>query len=83
MDIWQQLAESDAVRRQQVAFACATGLPLTFLPATEVATPVPSAFCVDGCLAARGSQICQRSLLAAEHNASHTGCSTQFDCPTG
>ena len=84
MDIWQQLAESDAVRRQQVAFGCATGLPLTLLPASETAkAPVPSAFCVDGCLGARGSQLCQRSLLSAEHNASRTGCSTQFDCPTG
>ena len=81
MDIWQQLAESDAVRRQQVAFGCATGLPLALLPATEVASPVPSAFCVDGCLGARGSQICQRSLLAAEHNASHAGCSTQLTAP--
>jgi AraC-like DNA-binding protein len=84
MDIWQQLTESDAVRRQQVAFGCATGLPLTFLPASEAAkTPAPSAFCVDGCLGARYSQLCQGTLLAAEHNASHSGCSTQFDCPTG
>jgi AraC-like DNA-binding protein len=83
MDIWQQLAESDAVRRQQVAFGCATGLPLTLLPASEVATPVPSAFRVDGCLGARCSHLCQGTLLAAEHNASHTGRSTQFDCPTG
>jgi AraC-like DNA-binding protein len=84
MDTWQQLAESDVVRRQQVAFSCATGLPLTLLPASEVANgPVPSAFCVDGCLGAHGSQLCQGLLLAAERNASHSGCSTQFDCPTG
>jgi AraC-like DNA-binding protein len=84
MDIWQQLAESEAVRRQQVAFSCATGLPLSLLPASDHASaPVPSALCVDGCLGARGSQLCQRSLLSAEHNASHTGCTTQFDCPTG
>jgi AraC-like DNA-binding protein len=84
MNIWQLLTESDAVRRQQIAFGCATGLPLTLLPSSEVArAPVPSAFCVDGCLGARGSQLCQRTLLSAEHNASHTGCSTQFDCPTG
>jgi AraC-like DNA-binding protein len=84
MDIWQQLAESDAVRRQQVAFGCATGLPLTLLPASEGAnTPVPSAFRVDGCLGARCNHLCQGTLLAAEHNASHTGHSTQFHCPTG
>ena len=84
MDIWQQLTESDAVRRQQVAFGCATGLPLTLLPASEVAkAPVPSAFCVDGCLGARCGQLCQGSLLSAEHDASHTGHSTQFHCPTG
>jgi len=72
------------VRRQQVAFGCATGLPLLLLPASDTPkAPVPSAFCVDGCLGARGSQLCQRSLLSAEHDASHTGCSTQFDCPTG
>ena len=84
MDIWQQLAESDAVRRQQVAFGCATGLPLTLLPASDGANaPVPSAFCVDGCLGARCSHLCQGSLLSAEHNASRTGHSTQFRCPTG
>lgn len=84
MDIWQQLTESDAVRRQQVAFGCATGLPLTLLPASEAAmASVPSAFRVDGCLGARCNQLCQGTLLAAEHNASHKGCSTHFDCPTG
>jgi AraC-like DNA-binding protein len=84
MDIWQQLAESDAVRRQQVAFACATSLPLTLLPATEAAgAPVPSALCVNGCLGARGCQLCQCSLLSAEHDASRTGRWTQFDCPAG
>lgn len=84
MDIWQQLAESDSVRRQQVAFGCATGLPLTLLPANETPqTSSPSALCVDGCLGARGNQFCQRSVLAAEQNASHTGCSTQFVCPAG
>src|ERR1051326_5113855 len=84
MNIWRQLAESDAVRRQQVAFGCATGLPLTLLPAHEgVNTPAPSAFCVDGCLGGRCNSLCQASLLTAEHNASHTGHSTQFRCPTG
>jgi AraC-like DNA-binding protein len=84
MDVWQQLTESEAVRRQQVAFACATGLPLTFLPATEAASaPVPSAFCVDGCVGARGNQLCQCSLLSAERNASNTAHSTQFNCPIG
>ena len=66
MDIWQQLTESDVVRRQQVAFGCATGLPLTLLPASEVPNaPMPAAFCVDGCLGARCSQLCQGSVLAA------------------
>ena len=85
MDIWQQLTESDAVRRQQIAFGCATGLPLTFLPASEAAraSAVPSAFRVDGCLGAPCNQLCQGTLLAAEHNASHSGCSAQFECPTG
>src|ERR1035438_1164047 len=84
MDIWQLLTESDAVRRQQVAFGCATGLPLTLLPASEAArAPVPSAFCVDGCLGAHCGQLCQGSLLSAEHTASHASHSTQFDCPTG
>jgi AraC-like DNA-binding protein len=84
MDIWQQLAESDAVRRQQVAFGCATGLPLTLLPASEIAQPpARSAFCVDGCLGARCGQLCQGDLRCAEQNATHTGHSTQFHCPTG
>jgi AraC-like DNA-binding protein len=84
MDIWKQLTESDAVRRQQVAFGCATALPLAFLPATEDSkTALPSAFRVDGCVGSPCSRLCQGTLLAAERNASHNGCSTQFDCPTG
>lgn len=84
MDIWQQLAESDAVRRQQVAFGCATGLPLTLLPASETPkTPVPSEFRVTGCVGARCGHLCQASLLATEREASQTGRPTQFSCPTG
>jgi len=84
MDIWHQLTTSEAVRRQQVAFACATGLPLTFLPASEGAdTPVPSAFCVDGCVGPRGSRLCQCTLQSAEQSASQKCESTQFECPIG
>ncbi|HVM60009.1 MAG TPA: helix-turn-helix domain-containing protein [Verrucomicrobiae bacterium] len=84
MDIWKQLTESDAVRRQQVAFACATGLPLTLLPATDGATaPVPSAFCVNGCVGPQGSKVCQCSLVTAEHNAARTSRANQFNCPIG
>jgi AraC-like DNA-binding protein len=84
MDIWQQLTESDAVRRQQVAFGCATGLPLTLLPASEATgAPVSPALCVDGCLGARCGRLCQGELRSAEDNASHTSHPTQFHCPTG
>ena len=31
---WLKLIESATIRKQQVAFTCATGLPLTLLPAT-------------------------------------------------
>jgi AraC-like DNA-binding protein len=84
MDIWQQLAESESVRRLQVAFAGATGLPLTLLPASEeVGGPLPSAFCVEGCMGLRSGQLCQGMLLNAERDASRACRAIQFCCPTG
>ncbi|MGA2603774.1 MAG: helix-turn-helix domain-containing protein [Verrucomicrobiia bacterium] len=84
MDIWQQLAESEAVRRLQVAFGCATGLPLTLLPASEEAGgPMPAAFCVEGCMGSRSGHLCQGMLLTAERNASRACSAIQFCCPTG
>ncbi|HTS17813.1 MAG TPA: helix-turn-helix domain-containing protein [Verrucomicrobiae bacterium] len=84
MDIWQKLTESDAVRRQQLAFGYATGLPVTLLPATQDSkSHVPPAFCVDGCVGPNGSRFCQRSLLSAEHTASCSGVANQFKCPIG
>ena len=84
MDIWKQLTESEVVRRQQVAFSCATGLPLTFLPASEGGrTGISTMICVDGCVGARCGMLCRCSLSSAEHDASRTGGSAKFHCPTG
>ena len=84
MDLWQQLTESDEVRRQQVAFSCATGLPLTLLPANEGASaPLPAMFCVEGCMGKRSGSFCQGTLVDAEHKASRSGNPLQFRCPAG
>ncbi|HUI05495.1 MAG TPA: helix-turn-helix domain-containing protein [Verrucomicrobiae bacterium] len=86
MDIWQQLVKSDAVRRQQVAFSCATGLPLTLLPASgsgKPGTPLSSLFCIDGCMGPGSGELCQQRLLTAERKAAGTGRAAHCQCPAG
>lgn len=81
---WAQLAESRAVREQQVAFTCATGVPLTLLPASRSAQEaVPAAFCVTGCLGYPSGDLCQRKLLAAEKRAVNRSQPVQYCCPSG
>jgi AraC-like DNA-binding protein len=89
MDIWQRLMESETVRRLQVAFSCATGLPVTLLPAsgsgnsTGGAGPLPALFCVEGCMGAASGQLCQRTLFGAERRAARTAQAVRYRCPAG
>jgi AraC-like DNA-binding protein/ligand-binding sensor protein len=86
MDIWRQLMGSDIVRRQQVAFGCATGLPLTLLPASgdgKPGTALPSLFCIDGCMGPGSGELCQQRLLAAERRAVDTSHAVHCQCPAG
>jgi AraC-like DNA-binding protein len=86
MDIWRQLMDSDAVRRQQVAFSCATGLPLTLLPASGNGKPgsqLSSLFCVNGCMGPGSGELCQQRLLAAERRAAVASRAVHCQCPAG
>jgi len=86
MDIWQQLVKSEVVRRQQVAFSCATGLPLTLLPASgdgKPGTRLSSLFCIDGCMGPGSGELCQQRLLTAERHAAGTGHPVHCQCPAG
>ena len=86
MDIWRQLMDSDVVRRQQVAFSCATGLPLTLLPASaneKPGTPLSSLFCINGCMGPGSGELCQQRLLAAERRAADTSHAVHCQCPAG
>ena len=83
---------SDVVRQFQLAFASATGLPVTLLPAgphpdaAETAAPTPAAshvFCVDGCMGATSGKWCQRTLRDAERKAVSSRGRVQFRCPSG
>lgn len=82
------MAESPAVRRQQAAFACATGLPLTLLPASGGAEhlserPPGDAFCVQGCLGGRSGDRCAQALRHAEQRAAQSRQPGIFRCPAG
>jgi AraC-like DNA-binding protein/ligand-binding sensor protein len=86
--LWTQLADSPAVREQQSAFACATGLPLTLLPVSrEAGAPdpkeLPDVFCVRGCMGERSGPRCQNVLLKAEARATRAAKPIAFGCPAG
>jgi len=70
-----------------MAFAEATGLPVTLLPASTASAPelqpATSGFCIDGCLGPDSGKWCQRSLQGAERKAFTSGTSVRFRCPSG
>lgn len=85
---WLKLIESATVRKQQVAFACATALPLTLVPATAGAggfdaARASGAFCVQGCMGERSGEVCQRMLAGVERRAAQHSEPVQFRCPAG
>lgn len=84
---WAQLVASPAVREQQAAFACATGLALTLLPASAL-TPLSNGkrdpiFCVKGCMGEHSGPVCQKVLLQAEALAARNRTSITYRCPAG
>ena len=81
-DAWQRLVNSETVREQQVAFTCATGVPLTLAPASAYASGDES-FCVKGCLGDPSGSLCQRKLLQAEKRAVVRTAPVQYSCPSG
>jgi AraC-like DNA-binding protein len=86
MDIWQRLVKSESVRQQQVAFSCATGLPLTLLPASDNGQPRAARsplYCVQGCMGPGSGELCQERLLATEHRAVEAGHAMHCQCPAG
>lgn len=80
--VWRQLAASPLVREQQVAFTCATGIPLTLAPASTLA-PAEGTFCVKGCLGELSGEICRSKLLRAEKRAAAQSGSIRYCCPSG
>ncbi len=79
---WHQLATSAVVREQQVAFTCATGVPLTLAPASAHAL-ADGTFCVKGCLGGHSVAMCERTLLKAEQLAVTRLGPVQYSCPSG
>ena len=79
---WRELVASPAVREQQVAFTCATGVPLTLAPASEHALE-DGTFCVKGCLGGHSGELCQQKLLQAERRAVAATEPVQYSCPSG
>lgn len=79
---WRKLASSPAVREQQVAFTCATGVPLTLSPASAQAL-ANGMLCVKGCLGGHSGEACRGKLLGAEKRAVTRLGPVQYCCPSG
>lgn len=86
--VWTQLTALEAVRQQQAAFTCATGLALALVPAR----PEPlkrggkaagSVFCVEGCMGGQSGELCQRMFVNATRRAAGAAGPVQYCCPTG
>lgn len=83
-EVWERLVNAPRVRELQVAFACATGLPVTLLPPSAGATPpYEGAYCVKGCLGEPSGALCRRTLLRAEARAVQGIAPVQYSCPSG
>ena len=82
IEAWRKLAASPTVREQQVAFTCATGVPLTLSPASAQAL-ADGTFCVKGCLGGHSGEACRDKLLRAEKRAVTRLGPVQYCCPSG
>ncbi len=82
LEAWRKLAVSPTVREQQVAFTCATGVPLALVPASTHAG-AERIFCVKGCLGGHSGDVCRQKLLQAEKRAVTRLGPIQYCCPSG
>ena len=82
IEAWRQLTASPTVREQQVAFTCATGVPLTLSPASAHAL-ADGTFCVKGCLGGHSGEACRDKLLQAEKRAVTRLSPVHYSCPSG
>jgi len=82
IEAWRHLAASPLVREQQVAFTCATGVPLTLSPASTAAL-ADGTFCVKGCLGGHSGETCRLKLLQAEKRAVSRLEPVHYSCPSG
>ena len=82
IEAWRKLAASPTVREQQVAFTCATGVPLTLSAASGQAL-AEGTFCVKGCLGGHSGEACRNVLLRAEKRAVTRLGPVQYSCPSG
>lgn len=80
---WARLSSSAMVLEQQVAFTCATGVPLALVPASIGAPPDNHALCVKGCLGEPSGKLCRQQLLQAEKRAVTRIGPVQYCCPSG
>jgi AraC-like DNA-binding protein/ligand-binding sensor protein len=84
---WVRLTRSEVVRQFQMAFAEATGLPVTMLPVTAETrangNQAGHGFCIEGCLGPDSGKWCQQTLQGAELEAVTKHESVQFRCPSG
>ncbi|HEX9047912.1 MAG TPA: helix-turn-helix domain-containing protein [Verrucomicrobiae bacterium] len=78
---WRKLVASPSVREQQVAFTCATGVPLTLMPASG--PTLAGTLCVKGCLGGNSGEACRGKLLSAEKRAVTRLGPVQYCCPSG
>ena len=82
IEAWRRLSASATVREQQVAFTCATGVPLTLAPASAHAL-TDGTFCVKGCLGGHSGEACRDKLLQAEKRAVTRLGPVHYSCPSG
>lgn len=83
-DAWGRITASSVVRDQQVAFTCATGVPLTLLPASAAQSAhADDAFCVKGCMGEPSGTFCKRKLEQAEKRAVTRFGPVKYSCPSG
>lgn len=81
-EAWRKISASPTVREQQVAFTCATGVPLTLSPASMHAL-ADGTFCVKGCLGGHSGEACRNVLLRAEKRAVTRLGPVQYCRPSG
>jgi len=83
-EVWRRLVNSPTVREQQMAFICATAVPLVLLPPSESAGgKEDDAFCVKGCLGGHSGDLCRDKLVETERRALHEVAPVNYRCPSG